>query len=197
MTWSIASPPELDAGALEDLRLQVREAGTGFDDELTRNLNASVVYLQGNKNRQLLNATVVYTRERFPHSHHHGHHHHHGHSSGRFYLPPSPLVSVTSVQYVDGDGATQTWLNSLYDVVINTEPGYLEPVHGETYPQNSRDVTVTYVSGYGTTWGTVDEMVRQVVLMRAETFYRGTDWQGLLEQLTENVSVGDEFFAYP
>ncbi len=185
MSWSIASPPALDSKALEDFRLQVREASTAFDDELTRNLNAAVSVLQKELNRQFLNATAVYTRERFPPGKDH------------LFLPPSPLVSVTSLTYTDGDGNSQTWSNTLYDVIINQEPGWVEPVQDESYPQGTRDVIVTYVSGYGATWGTVDDSIRQVVLMLAETFFRGTDWGDLMDHMRANAKVGDEFYAYP
>lgn len=190
MPWSIATPPTLDAQALQDLKQQVRELSNSFDDELTRKLNAAVEYIQGVANRQLLNATVVLTRERFPRNTERF-----PRNSMRFYLPPSPLVSVTSVQYIDGSNISQTWNSSLYDVVINQEPGYLEPAWDETYPENSRDIEVTYVSGYGTDWASVDQSVLQTVLMYADELYRGIDWGDLLRNQINHVMVGDDFHA--
>ena len=115
MPWTIATQPELDPLALGSLKAQVRESSNVFDDELTRVLAEAVDIIQSVTHRQLINATAVFTRERFPVG------------SAKLVLPPSPLVSVTSVSYTDTDDASQTWSNTLYDVTINTEPGYLRP----------------------------------------------------------------------
>ncbi len=65
-----------------------------------------------------------------------------------------PLSSVTQIQYIDSDGATQTWSDALYDVDTDSKPGRVAPVFGEVYPV-TRDVqnavTATFVAGYGTT----------------------------------------------
>lgn len=184
MNWSIAVQPALGAEALEEFRLQVREQSSAFDDELTRKLNAAVGYIQDVANRQLIDAIVVLTHKKFPHN------------NERLFLPPSPLLSVSSVQYVDGNNQSQTWNPSLYDVVTNEEPGFVEPAWNERYPDNARDVTVTYVSGYGTTWSSVDGSVIQTVLMKGEQLYRGTDWGELLTNQINHVMVGDDFHAY-
>lgn len=78
-------------------------------------------------------------------------------SSGEaIWLPKPPLVSVTSVTYVDTNGATQTWSASLYTVDAPAGPkargGCLVPNYGESYPA-TRDqvnaVTIRFVAGYG------------------------------------------------
>jgi uncharacterized phiE125 gp8 family phage protein len=68
-------------------------------------------------------------------------------------LPKPPLQSVTSVSYEDSAGATQTLSTGSYQVVTDTDPGYLIPEPGETWPVTETDreeaVTVTYIAGYG------------------------------------------------
>lgn len=68
-------------------------------------------------------------------------------------LPRPPLISVSSIQYVDTAGATQTLDDSLYQVDHNHEPGLIVPDFGQVWP-TTRDgtpnaVTVTYLAGYG------------------------------------------------
>ena len=71
-----------------------------------------------------------------------------------------PLSSVTQIQYIDSDGATQTWSSALYDVDTDSRPGRVAPAFGEVYPV-TRDVqnavTATFVAGYGTTVATVPD----------------------------------------
>lgn len=184
MPWTVATQPDLDPSALESLKSQVRESSNVFDDELTRVLAEAVDIIQSVTHRQLINATAVFTRERFPVG------------SAKLVLPPSPLVSVTSVAYTDGDDAGQTWSDTLYDVTTNTEPGYLRPVFNGNYPSDARsrsDVIVTYVTGFGISWSTVDARIQRAVILQAQMFYEpdkaDTD---LLKQSIDHAMVGDE-----
>src|SRR5688572_21345135 len=67
-------------------------------------------------------------------------------------VPLPPLQSVTSITYVDGNGATQTWSSVNYLVDSKSQPGRITPAHGESYPATRRivnAVTVRFVAGYG------------------------------------------------
>lgn len=65
-------------------------------------------------------------------------------------LPNGPVLSITSVQYVDTDGATQTLASGKYKLTSYTLEDYLTPAFGESWP-TTRDergaVTVTYQAG--------------------------------------------------
>jgi uncharacterized phiE125 gp8 family phage protein len=71
-------------------------------------------------------------------------------------LPKAPLISITSVTYVDTNGDTQTWSNTLYTVDAPSGPkaerGRIVPNYGQVFP-STRDVinavTVRFVAGYG------------------------------------------------
>lgn len=68
-----------------------------------------------------------------------------------FYLPFPPLVSVTSLVYVDGDGAEQTMDAADYDVHTFCEPGLLVPSYQTSWPalrSVPNAVQITYVAGY-------------------------------------------------
>ncbi len=67
-------------------------------------------------------------------------------------VPRPPLQSVTSIQYVDENGDTQTVVSSAYDVDTNREPGRIVPAFGESWPSTRREaeaVTIVFVAGYG------------------------------------------------
>lgn len=66
--------------------------------------------------------------------------------------PYPPLVSVSSITYVDTAGDTQTVTASVYDVDDKSEPGRIYEAYGQTWPSAIRAVNntiaVTYVAGY-------------------------------------------------
>lgn len=65
-----------------------------------------------------------------------------------------PLISVTSVAYLDADGASQSLVeNTDFIVDIGSRPGRIYPVYGESWPSTrciENAVTVTYVCGFAT-----------------------------------------------
>jgi uncharacterized phiE125 gp8 family phage protein len=68
------------------------------------------------------------------------------------YLPKSPVQSVTSITYVDENGATQTLASDQYRTDLVSEPARITPAYDVTWPtirNVTNAVTVTYVAGYG------------------------------------------------
>jgi len=70
-------------------------------------------------------------------------------------LPKAPLLSVTSISYVDANGTTQTWSSSNYTVLAPAGarclPGTVSLGYGVTYPvprSQPNAVTVRYTCGY-------------------------------------------------
>lgn len=77
-----------------------------------------------------------------------------GNATGRIRIPLPPLVSITSVKYVDVDGTTvQTLDPSLYQVVKQgTRAAFIEPAFGKSWPAHaliSDAVRIVFVAGYG------------------------------------------------
>jgi uncharacterized phiE125 gp8 family phage protein len=71
----------------------------------------------------------------------------------RIYLPRPPLQSITSIQYVDPNGTTQTLNPSLYQVTLDASPAYVEPAFSKSWPEIRSEtvepVIITYVAGFG------------------------------------------------
>ena len=69
------------------------------------------------------------------------------------WIPRPPLRSITSITYIDQNGATQTWSSSLYTVDAQTEPGRIEPAYGEVWPvirEQMNAIKVRFVCGHAT-----------------------------------------------
>ena len=89
--------------------------------------------------------------------------------------PRAPLSSVTSIQYIDQDGATQTLATNLFIVDADTKPGRIVEEFNETWPE-TRDVpnavTITYVAGHGATSSTVPEDAVAAIKLLAAHWYQ-------------------------
>ena len=68
-------------------------------------------------------------------------------------LDSPPIQSVTSIQYIDQAGATQTLSSSVYTLDVSQKPGRIAPKINQYWPNHfpseSGAVFVTYVAGYG------------------------------------------------
>jgi len=116
---------------------------TTADPELVSWITAARQYAETFTHRSLITSTWDLKLDHFP--------------SGDIWLPRAPLVSVTSVTYIDTAGATQTWAlsgNYSVDAPAGPEagPGRVIPAYGVTYPSTygvPNAVTVRFVAGYG------------------------------------------------
>jgi len=71
---------------------------------------------------------------------------------GLIRLERSPVQAISSITYVDPDGATQTLSSSLYQLDAVSEPGRLLPAYGQSWPSTRavlNAVTVTFTCGHG------------------------------------------------
>ena len=99
-------------------------------------------------------------------------------------LPWCPLVTITSVDYVDEDGATQTLSTDVYEVNIYSEPGQIRLKDGQSWPtvkEVFNPITITYTAGYNNT--TVDnttpkKLVQAIELIFGEYYMNREDYAG-------------------
>ena len=92
-------------------------------------------------------------------------------------LPKPPLVSVTSVKYLDTAGVEQTWAVTtgyvVYGAAAEMSRGYIEPAYGVSYPstQSVPDaVRIIFVAGYGAAAAVPQGIKRALLLHVAEAY---------------------------
>lgn len=73
-------------------------------------------------------------------------------SKGILLLPKNPLISVTSIKYVDTSSVEQTWSSASYTVDTGPRVGRIYPVYNGEWPVDVRQypkaVTIRFVCGY-------------------------------------------------
>jgi uncharacterized phiE125 gp8 family phage protein len=88
-------------------------------------------------------------------------------------LPHGPIQSVTSVQYVDGDGVTQGFT----DFTLDADGQRILLDYGESWPSPravENAVTITYVAGYGAATA-VPEGIKSGIKLLVEIQYDRPD----------------------
>jgi uncharacterized phiE125 gp8 family phage protein len=81
----------------------------------------------------------------------------------RIELPKPKLISVSSVSYVDTNGASQTLATDQYTVNATGITGLIDPAYGVTWPQvrdQMNAITVRFVCGFGPNPGDGQELER-------------------------------------
>lgn len=91
------------------------------------------------------------------------------------HIPLVPVASVSSITYVDDNGATQTWSSSLYQVQVSPRRRTrIAPAYNETWPSLRGEtfgaLTVTFVAGWASA-AALPLPLKQAVLMYAAFLY--------------------------
>lgn len=92
-------------------------------------------------------------------------------------LPLGRIQSVSSVTYVDDNGATQTLATSVYTVDTFRDPGRVVLAYGQVWP-TVRDqinaVVITYVAGYGSA-SSVPSPIRTAISLLTAHLYENRE----------------------
>ena len=136
-----------------------RVVGSTDDADITVLVKAAREMAEAITRRALITQTLELVLDGFP--------------TGGIELYCPPIQSVTSIKYIDTDGAEQTLDPLLYSVDDDSEPGLIVPTYGETWPATRDEVNavrVRYVAGYGAA-ADVPAAIKTWIKMRAGTLY--------------------------
>lgn len=129
--------PTVEPATLQEVKTHARVTHAEEDSYIETLISAARDYCETFTNRAVITQTWALTLPGFP---------------SWFCLQKAPLQSVSSIKYVDQDGATQTVSTDVYDVDTTVEPGRVVLKTGQSWPSTGESiaaVTVTYVAGYG------------------------------------------------
>ncbi len=116
----------------------------------------------------------------------------------RIRLPRPPAISVTSVQYVDSDGATQTLAADQYQVIGKEYIGAVDQAYGCTWPTVRRQadaITVTYTAGYGNA-AAVPQPIKQAILLLIGNWYSNRS-EVVVGTISSALPMGAEALLFP
>lgn len=154
---------------LDYAKLHIRALGTVDDPLINVWIQAAASYFEEQTGRAILTQTHEVSCDRFPFFG----------ASGmyqRIELPKPPLQSVTSVKYIDCNGALQSYSTGgspdtpYWTTSAPAGPyarrGFVEPLFGNRWPTaqlQTGSVRIRYVAGYGSTPHDVPTLVRGIL----------------------------------
>ena len=93
----------------------------------------------------------------------------------QIFLPKAPLSSVSSIQYYNSDNVQEIFSDDDYNVLNpENQKGFIELVDGKDFPNiysRGSAITITFVSGYGSSASDVPEPIKQAVLLIIGSLY--------------------------
>jgi phage conserved hypothetical protein, phiE125 gp8 family len=190
---TLQTAPTVEPISIREARKQVElpESYARHDELLGRLVTAARRRAEAITGRQICTATWDLHLDQWP-------------DDLEIYLPKPPLQSVTSITYVDGDGATQTWSSSNYVVSTSREPGLVRLAYNGTIPTTRYQpdaIRVRYVAGYT---AIPDDLKAAMLLMVGHWFEHREDAadRSVTEipygstSLLQSYIAGDEFVDY-
>lgn len=181
MTKRLIIPPATLAVSIEAARRAARVSGEALDAELEDKIRGITDEVEHKTGRALIQQTWELTLDSFP-------------SGGAVKLPPARLVSVDHVKYRDIDGALRTLDPQDYLVDTKSEPGWIVPAPGRTWPSTESrigSVEVQYVCGYGPTEADVPPAIKSYILGMIENdYYPNPNSKHLCRKLDRAVVYG-------
>lgn len=164
MALTVTSPPATEPVTLAEVKLWIRHglasADTTEDAMLNELIQSAREDSVGWLWRQLVTATLKYTFDFFP-------------ASSIISLPMPPLITVTSVQYIDTAGDTQTFSSGSYTVDNESEPARIQLNEDATWPDTKNQINavfITYTAGYGAA-AAVPEWAKTLIKLLVGHYY--------------------------
>lgn len=107
----------------------------------------------------------------------------------RIELPYAPVSSVTSISYVDGNGATQTLASDQYVLGGNDSYAYIDPAYNIMWPtvrNQAAAITVRFIAGWSA--ANVPDPLRTAICFHVEIMLdRDPAQRELLERARDNL----------
>lgn len=153
----VSSPATIYPVTLEEAKTYLRVDYSDDDSLLVDAIKQATSELETATKRSFINSTYKDVYDCWPLS-----------SCHSAVVHRNPLVSVTSITYVDSNGATQTYSSSYYSIDTYAEPGRIALADNATLPLLDDDdsvVTVTYIAGYGATVSTVPILAKHYIYL--------------------------------
>jgi len=95
---------------------------------------------------------------------------------GTILLERVPVSSVTSIEYVDSNGDTQTLAASAYQTDLNKVPPEITETLNQSWPSTSDEINsviVTFVAGYGSGENDVPQDAKSLIKLWVEREFHG------------------------
>ena len=155
--------PALEPVSISEAKAFLRITDSDQDTEVSGLISSAREYVEAALNRSLMTQTWVLRLRCFEEP---------------IVLPNPPLISVSSITYLDIDGTSQTLSSSVYTVDTYREPSGIVLAYAQSWP-STRDqinaVTITYTAGYGGSSDTVPASIKHAIKILISHWYENRE----------------------
>lgn len=160
MTIEVTTPAAARALSLLEVKTFLNLTGNDHDAMLETLIGMATEWAEKTTSRVLLPKTVKQYWDQWP-------------ACVTWELGLTPVATVSSVQYLDEDGATQTWSATNYTADTKSTPARIFPTDSADYPalgNYPNAVIVTYTAGYATP-ADVPDSIKSAMLQKIAFVY--------------------------
>lgn len=160
MALKLITAPALEPISLAEARAQCHIDGTDEDALLTIYIQSARQHAEGLIDSALITQTWEQTLDAFP--------------TDEIKLGKPPVLSVTSVKYINTAGTEITLASNQYVLDSATSPGWLLPADGYTWPDTNdvaNAVRIQYATGFGPLAADVPAPIRSWMLLTIALLY--------------------------
>lgn len=157
-TSVIKTAPAEEPVTLAEAKLHLKQDETADDALITSQIAASREQCEMLTQRKFITQTWTTYWDKFP---------------SRFYLMSAPMVSITSIKYLDDDGNEQTLAADQYALSPAHEPGLIQKAFDVSWPSTRTIQDAVYVEaiyGYGAAAAVPDSIKAAMKLLIAHWY---------------------------
>lgn len=107
-------------------------------------------------------------------------------------IPRTPLGSVSSIQYIDANGSTQTLSTDVYEVLSDDTRACVVLKPGQVWPsarfEQYEAVTITFTAGYGVASTAVPQAARSAMFLIIGNLFENRE--GVTHQVMRTLPMG-------
>lgn len=155
--------PTTSPVSVEEMKQHLRVDGNQDDATIGAYLVAAVEFIQNATCQQLLPGTGVITLDSFP--------------GDTVTIRCLPLLSITSIQYIDPTGVLQTFTADAYRIDTASRPGRILLKPGQTWPATDNSpgcITINFTAGYANAEA-VPSLLKHAVKFLAAAYFENRE----------------------
>ena len=162
-SFKVTTAPAIEPVTVAEAKTQLRIDGSDEDTLIGNYITVARQTLEVLMRRAFITQTITLSYDSFP---------------TEMRLPRPPAIAVTSISYIDTDGASQTWSSSNYTLDSQIEPASVVLAYDKSFPSirtQANAVTVVYTAGYGTATTDVPESIRLAIRLLVGSYYENRE----------------------
>ena len=156
---TVTTPPVTEPVSLADARAHLRVDTKADDALVSAAITAARAYAEDYTHRKLITQTVEIRADGFP---------------AAFRLPVAPVITITSIKYIDTTGTLITLAADQYKLVQSTTPPLIVPAYSVTWPTTRAEmdaIGIILSVGYGAVSDDVPPTIIEAIKLLLGHFY--------------------------